>query len=367
MPRICPIDPHHFTSLTSIHTDATSMPHRCHFDATSIPDPRHIDATSICIDATSSHIDATSKPSISFSFFAPLGPPEGSLWSCFTFPLPLFLLMLLFPFPFAILGPPSICHIDTPHRCQYRCHIDDTSMPHRCHIDPTSMPRRCLIDATSTLHRATSMPHQSTSMPHRCHIDPIHFPFIFALLGPLERPFCSCFFITLPLFHLIFLWFFLFVMGPPSNHIDATSMPHRCHIDATSIFIDCTFFPFNSPLNFPFHFGSSWLSWAPSSYLSFTFSLFHLIFLFFFLYILGPPSIHIDATSMPHRCHIDSTSMPHRCHIDSTSIHIDATSMQHRFTSISSYLPFPFHFGPSWVLLSALLRLVLLFLYLCSF
>ena len=105
-----------------------------------------------------------------------------------------------------------------------------------------------------------------------------------------------------------------------SNHIDATSMSHRCHIDTYRC--------------------------------------------------------HIDATSMQHRCHIDATSMPHR----STLMPHRVTSMPHRHLSFpfhflpswallralfvpvypfpyfpfNSHFPIPFHVGPSWALLSPL-------------
>ena len=114
---------------------------------------------------------------------------------------------------------PHRCHIDL-HRCRinpHRCHIDTHRCNTRIHIDGTSMPNR----STSMPHRTTSMHHRSTWMPHRCHIDP---------------------------------------RRRIDGNIDATSMPDRRQIDATSI--------------------------------------------------------SIDVTSMPHQCCIDRSWMPHRCHID---------------------------------------------------
>ena len=287
------------------------MPHRCHIDAASL------------------HMDATSTPHrfLPFHFFALLGHLEpfiplhlfllilhfpwallGPFWSYFPFTLPLF--HLIFHFFFHIkLDPPSI-------------HIDATSMPHRCHIDARLMPHRCHIDPHRCHVDATSMPHRSTSMPYRCHID------------------------------------------ATSIHIDATSS----HVDATSIpSISFSFFAPLGPLE-----GSLW------SCLVFTFALtwFLLIFLFLFIYILGPPSIQIDATSMKHRCHIDATSMPHRCDIDPHRCHIDATSMPHRSASMphrcqidatSIHFHFPFIFCARWAHLDALGPSLFLFSFLLYF
>ena len=142
-----------------------------------------------------------------------------------------------------------------------------------------------------------------------------------------------------------------------------TSMPHRCHIDATSIHIDATWSHIDatSILSFSLSFfalldpleGRLW------SCFLFPLSLLLLILLFHFLFILGPLgtswaifgpvflllylwsmecsssfpfsywALH-RSTSISHRCHIDATLMPHRCDIDATSMQLRSTSMPHR-------------------------------------
>ena len=244
----------------------------------------------------------------------------------------------------------------------HRCHIDATSKRHRS----TSMPHR----STSMPHRSTSMQHRSTSMPHRCDIDPhpchiehhrchiytFIFPLIFCPPAPLRAlfgtvfffftfvlfnspfpfhsrfgppwalldPLWSCFLITSFFFHSIFPFFFLFILGPTSIHIDATSMPHRCDIDPHRRHIDARSMPHRC------HIDARSMAHRCQ---------------------INRHRFHIDATSMrlrstsmphrstskPHRCHIDATSMPHRCHIDATPIHIDASSSHFDATSIPSF------------------------------
>ena len=146
------------------------------------------------------------------------------------------------------------------------------------------------------------------------------------------------------------------------------------------VFFSFTFVPFNSH-SFPFLFILALLDPLEPSLVLFSFYFTFVPFNFRhpFIFIFFQPSIHIDATSMPHRCHIDATSMPHRsgidphrchidphrrhinphrchidshrcnidlhrCHIDVTSNHIDATSKPYR-CDINTLL-FPFIFCP---------------------
>ena len=140
-----------------------------------------------------------------------------------------------------------------------------------------------------------------------------------------------------------------------------SSIPHRCHIDARSMLTSIHVVPHRST-SMPHRCSHRCRIGATS------------------MRHIDATSIHIDATSMPHRydirstskpishrryhrrCHIDSAWMPHRCHFDVTidplRCHIDATSMPHRYTLMphrchtksTSFISGPFIFWCSWPL-----------------